>query len=48
MTIASAIPGVLVADAPAGPGSNEVMVAQRLWQRPWAELPPELQPYVRR
>jgi hypothetical protein len=53
--IAYAIPGVLVADAVAGPGSNvagpgsnEVMVADRLWQSPWAELPPELQPYVRR
>jgi hypothetical protein len=45
--IAYAIPGVLVADAVAGP-YNEVMVAQRLWDRPWAELPPELQPYVRR
>ena len=45
--VAYAIPGVLVADAVAGP-YNEVMVAQRWWERPWAELPPELQPYVRR
>jgi hypothetical protein len=46
--IAYTIPDVRVADAVAGPGSDEVMVAERLWQRPWAELPPELQPYVRR
>jgi|GEM_PF-2003162 len=46
--IAYAIPGVLVADAVVRAGGNEVMVAQRLWDRPWAELPPELQPYVRR
>mgnify|MGYP005811792685 CR=1 FL=1 len=45
---AYAIPGVLVADAVVRPSTNEVMVAQRLWDRPWAHLPPELQPYVRR
>jgi hypothetical protein len=44
--IAYAIPGVLVADAVAGP-YNQVMVAQRLWDRPLPELPPELEPYLR-
>jgi hypothetical protein len=42
------IPGLPVADAVAGPGRYEVMVAERLWQQPWAALPPELQHYVRR
>ena len=46
--IAHTIPGVHVADAVAGPGGYEVMVAEPLWQQPWAALPPELQPYVRR
>lgn len=45
--IAYAIPGVRVADAVAGPGSDVVMLAERLWQRPRAALPPELQRYVR-
>jgi hypothetical protein len=42
------IPGVPVADAVAGPGRYAVMIAERLWPQPWAALPPELQPYVRR
>jgi hypothetical protein len=37
-----------VTDAVVRPGSNEVMLAERLWQQPWAALPTQLQPYVRR
>jgi hypothetical protein len=45
---AYAIAGVPVTDAVVRPGSNEVMLAERLWQQPWAALPTQLQPYVRR
>jgi hypothetical protein len=45
---AYAIAGVPVIDAVVRPGSNEVMVAERLWQQPWEALPTQLQPYVRR
>ena len=46
--IAYAIAGVPTADSVVRPSTNEVMVAQHLWDRPWAELPPALQPYVLR
>lgn len=42
---AHAIPGVKTADAVAT--AYAVLLAERLWQVPRAELPPELQPYVR-
>ena len=45
---AYAIAGVPVTDAVVRAGSNEVMLAERLWQQPWAALPTQLQPYVRR
>ena len=45
--VARSIPGVPEAEAVVGPG-GDVMVAERLWQRPRAALPRELQPYVAR
>ena len=45
--VAHAIPGVQATDAVLGAG-GELMLAQRLWDQPWASLPRALHPYVRR
>jgi hypothetical protein len=47
LVTAHRIPGVAATDAVAADGWA-VMLGDRLWQTPWAQLPPELQQYVRR
>jgi hypothetical protein len=44
--VATTIEGVRVEDAVAAVG-HRLMLSERLWQVPWKDLPPELQPYVR-
>lgn len=45
--VAHSIPGVRVTDAVIGPGADELMLAERLWQVPRTRLPAALRPYVR-
>jgi hypothetical protein len=45
--LAHSIPGVPVADAVAGPVGYQLMLAERLWQKPRSALPAAVRPYVR-